>query len=130
MRIPHTSSACVDASLVVVRLPKAYAPAPTSKPMKNSYIVKNMVQILNMIPPDGSIIRFTSGFYPDRQYLVVDGGRLRSWDARLDTIFWEFFPDGQSIGPLGEARWRTDCEKLAVTFEVLNRIENWPPQPL
>lgn len=27
-------------------------------------------------PPDGSIIRFTKGFYQDRQYLVVGGGTL------------------------------------------------------
>jgi hypothetical protein len=80
-------------------------------------------------PPDGSIIRFTKGFYHDRQYLVVGGGTLKSWDENLETIFWEFFRDGEHLGPLGEAKWNPDCEKLDVTWEVLGHIEGWATGP-
>lgn len=83
-----------------------------------------------MVPPDGSIIRFTKGFYADRLYLVVNGGHLRSWDKNLETIFWEFFSDGEHLGPLGEARWRDDCEKLDVEWEITGQIEGWAPVPI
>jgi hypothetical protein len=83
-----------------------------------------------MLPADGSIIRFTKGFYTDRQYLVVNGGQLRSWDRNLETIFWEFFSDGEHLGPLGEARWRDDCEKLEVEWEITGQIEGWTPVPV
>lgn len=76
-----------------------------------------------MVPPDGSIIRFTKGFYTDRKYLVVNDGQLRSWDKNLEIIFWEFFSDGKHLGPLGEARWMDGCEKLEVSWE----IEGWAP---
>lgn len=82
-----------------------------------------------MVPPDGSIIRFTKGFYRDRRYLVVGGGALKSWDEKLETIFWEFFRDGEHIGPLGEAKWNPDCEKLEVEWEILGHIEGWAPAP-
>ena len=78
---------------------------------------------MGTIPPNGSIIRFTRGFYTDREYLVVANGRLRSWDGNFDTIFWEFFADGERLGPLGEAGWRTDCEQLHVAWEIIGRIE-------
>ena len=83
-----------------------------------------------MVPPDGSIIRFTKGFYRDRRYLVVGGGALKSWDEKLETIFWEFFRDGAHLGPLGEAKWNPDCEKLEVEWEILGHIEGWSPGPV
>ena len=83
-----------------------------------------------MIPPDGSIIRFIKGFYTDRTYLVVYDGQLRSWDEKLEIIFWEFFTDGERLGPLGEAKWNPDCEQLMVAWEIIGRIESWTPVPL
>jgi hypothetical protein len=71
-----------------------------------------------MIPPDGSIIRFTRGFYRDRLYMVVSGGSLMSLEEDFEIIFWEFFSDGKHLGPLGEARWNPDCEKLEVEWEI------------
>lgn len=64
-----------------------------------------------MVPPDGSIITFTKGFYKDRKYLVVNGGELVG-------TFWEFCTDGNHIGPLGEARWNPECEKVAVEWRI------------
>ena len=83
-----------------------------------------------MIPPDGSIIRFVKGFYTDREYLVVSNGQLRSWDEKLEIIFWEFFTDGERLGPLGEAKRNPDCEQLGVTWEIIGRIESWTPAPV
>ncbi len=82
-----------------------------------------------MMPSDGSIIRFTNGFYNDRKYLVVNRGQLRSWDENFEIIFWEFFTDGKRLGPLGETRWNPDCEQLHVTWEILGHIEGWTPVP-
>jgi hypothetical protein len=67
-------------------------------------------------PPDGSLIQFTKGFYRDRMYLVVNGGQLQTLSG--ETVFWEFFRDGKHLGPLGEAKWRDDCERLEVAWEI------------
>jgi hypothetical protein len=92
--------------------------------------IKVYVHFITMIPPDGSIIRFTKGFYTDREYLVVSNGQLRSWDEKLEIIFWEFFTDGERLGPLGEAKWDPDCEQLDVVWEIIGRIESWTPVPV
>ena len=67
-------------------------------------------------PADGSVIRFTRGFYTDRKYLVVDNGQLRSWDHKLEVVFWEFSNDGRTLGPLGQIKWDPTCEKLDVEW--------------
>lgn len=68
-------------------------------------------------PPDGSVISFTKGFYRDRQYLVVNDGQLLCFE-NFEKIFWEFSKDGKYLGPLGEAKWRDDCEKLEVEWRI------------
>jgi hypothetical protein len=92
--------------------------------------IKVYIHFITMIPPDGSIIRFTKGFYTDREYLVVSNGQLRSWDEKLEIIFWEFFTDGERLGPLGEAKWDPTCEQLRVVWEIIGRIESWTPVPV
>jgi len=72
-----------------------------------------------MIPPDGTVIRFTKGFYTDCDYMVVENGQLRSWDEKFEIIFWEFSQDGCTLGPLGEAKWYPECEKLEVEYIVI-----------
>jgi len=81
-------------------------------------------------PSDGSIIRFTSGFYTDREYLVVDNGQLRTWDEKFEIVFWEFSKDGRTLGPLGQVKWDPSCEKLDVCWVQVGHIETWTPVPL
>lgn len=78
-----------------------------------------------MMPPDGAIIRFVKGFYTDRMYIVVSDGQLICL-KNFEKVFWEFFRDGKHLGPLGEAKWRDDCEKLEVEWV----LEGLVPAPL
>lgn len=71
---------------------------------------------MGMIPENNSLIRFIRGFYTNKVYRV-NQGQLFELDGT--GTFWEFGPDGTWIGPLGEARWKTDCEKIYVDWKYL-----------